>query len=114
MSGHSKHRDRYVSFIMLCFCVFTLVHTVRPLESFACDTAPSVAIKYQKLTRHTLEEVSSSSCEIYAPAIQVFNYSEPQTRSPRPAITRFIALTWPVWFRPAHPPTPLSSSEDAH
>jgi hypothetical protein len=59
MPKRGNRAARQVVLLATCFFLFTLAQTARPVEYLAFLSHPGIAAKYQKLTRHTLEEVSS-------------------------------------------------------
>jgi len=114
MLRRDNNFGRYASLVSLCFCVFTLARTIRPIQSLSFNLRPSVATKSQELTRHTLEEVGSRSPDVRAPAAFEFSYLTPQIPLSRPRLERAIAQTWPIQCGLIHRRIPPPGSDDAH
>jgi hypothetical protein len=114
MSGRDSNFARYSSLIAVWFCVFTFARTIRPIESLSFNPQPSVATKYQKLTRHTLEEVSSRSPDVRASVAFGFSYSTPQIQLSRPRPGRAVMRTWPIRCGFVQRRIPPPTSDDAH
>lgn len=114
MLRRDSNFGRYSSLIAVWFCVFTFARTIRPIESLSFNPQPSVATRYQKLTRHTLEEVSSRSPDVRASVAFGFSYSTPQIPLSRPRLERAIMQRWPIRYGLVQRRIPPPTSDDAH
>jgi len=97
-----------------CFCLFTLAQTARPLQSIALFSHTGVAVRYHKLTRHTLQEVSRRVADLSAGATTQFGdlTLEVLPRNSRPSQATYRSGRLAAWstaeFRPPRPTTPLN------
>jgi len=96
-----------------CFCLFTLVQTARPLESIALLSRPEVAVKYYKLTRHTLKEVGASVADLSIDATTGFGEPAPETPPQSSILNQVDVPVWPA-RKVVHRRIPPSAPDDAH
>ncbi len=114
MLGRDSNFGRYSSLIAILFCVFTFARTIRPMESLSFSPQPSVAIKYQKLTRHIREEVGSRSPDVRATAALEFSCLASQIPLARPRFERVIMKTLPNKCGLVHRRIPPPGPDDVH
>lgn len=87
---------KHVVLLTICFCLFTLAHTVRPLESMTFLSHPEVAANYQKLTRHTLEEVGIRIADLSVGAALEFGDLVAQVPARNSRVNQAEVPVWPV------------------
>jgi hypothetical protein len=105
---------RIAPLLALALCFFTFAHTVRSIESLAISRSPTISAKYQKLTRHTLEEVGGRGADMSTPAALDLIYSIAEIAPARLRPERCIAFIAPIRSGPLHRRILPLGSEDAH
>ncbi len=95
-------------------CLLALARITRPLESTTFQTRPSAAPTYQKLTRHTVQEVGSRITDISIRRAWAVSDPFSDVPRPQPEADWDSVQIWPCGFKIVHRRMLPASRDDTH
>ena len=96
------------------FCLLALARIAQPLESTTLQTRPSVAPRYQKLTRHAVEEVGSRVTDISMRRAWTLSHFVPDVPRAQPQADWDSVQIWPCGLKIVHRRMLPASPDDTH